>query len=148
LRSDGGFEDREDHQAPVTLQKAESGVRAGLAFRKAERLFELFDLVDDLIEVRPIAGIEFGMEQFAIGANFKSAAARRNEGERLDALAEFENLGRQTDGLRRVVSNDAIFDRDFGFHPARSFPGKWYGSRERRSREWTTARLTGGWRGR
>jgi hypothetical protein len=147
LRNDGGFEDREDHQAPVTLQKAESGVRAGLAFRKAERLFELFDLVDDLIEVRPIAGIEFGMEQFAIGANFKSAAARRNEGERFDALAEFEDLGRQTDGLRRVVSNDAIFDRDFGFHPVRSFPGKWYGSRERRSREWTTARLTAAWRG-
>jgi hypothetical protein len=122
LRSDGGFEDREDHQAPVTLQKVESGVRAGLAFWKAERLFELFDLADDLIEVRPIAGIEFGMEQFAIGANFKSAAARRNEGERFDALAEFENLGRQTDGLRRVVSNDAIFDRDFGFHLARSFP--------------------------
>ena len=135
MHSDSGFEDREDHQAPVTLQKAESGVRAGLAFRKAERLFELLDLVDDLIEVRPIAGIEFGMEQFAIGANFKSAAARRNEGERFDALAEFENLGRQTDGLRRVVSNNAIFDRDFGFHPARSFPAKWYGSRERRSRE-------------
>jgi hypothetical protein len=92
-------------------------------------------LDDDLIGVRPIAGIEFGMEQFAIGSNFKSAAARRNEGEHFDALAEFENLGRQTDGLRRVVSNDAIFDRDFGFHPARSFPGKWYGSRERRSRE-------------
>jgi hypothetical protein len=33
-------------------------------------------------------------------------------------------LGRQTDGLRRVVSNDAIFDRDFGFHLVRSFPGK------------------------
>jgi hypothetical protein len=122
LHSDGGFEDREGHQAPVTLQKA-------------ERLFELFDLADDLVEVRPIAGIEFGMEQFAIGTNFKSATARRNQGERFDALAEFEDLGRQTDGLRRVVSNDAIFDRDFGFHLARSFPGKWYGSRERRSRE-------------
>jgi hypothetical protein len=118
LRNDGGFEDREDHQAPVTLQKAESRKR------KAERLFELFDLADDLVEVRPIAGIKFGMEQFAIGANFKSAAARRNEGERFDTLAEFENFGRQTDGLRRVVSNDAIFDRDFGFHPVRSFPAK------------------------
>ena len=57
------------------------------------------------------------MEQFAIGANFKSAAARRNKRERFDAFAEFKNFGRQTDGLRRVVSNDAIFDRDFGFHP-------------------------------
>ena len=57
------------------------------------------------------------MEEFSIGANFEGAAARRNESERRDALAEFENFGRQTDGLRRVVSNHAIFDRDFGFHP-------------------------------
>jgi len=64
------------------------------------------------------------MEQFAIGANFKSAAARRNERERFDAFAEFKNFGRQTDGLRRVVSNDAVFDRDFGLHPVRSFPKK------------------------
>jgi len=56
------------------------------------------------------------MEQFAIGANFKSAAARRNERKRFDAFAEFKNFGRQTDGLRRVVSNDAIFDRDFRLH--------------------------------
>ena len=50
------------------------------------------------------------MEQFAIGANFESAAARGNERERFDAFAEFKNFGRQTDGLRRVVSNDAMFD--------------------------------------
>jgi hypothetical protein len=64
------------------------------------------------------------MEQFAIGANFKSAAARGNERERFDAFAEFKNFGRQTDGLGRVVSNDAVFDRDFGFHAACSFPIK------------------------
>ena len=98
------------------------------------QLFEFLDLADDLIEIGPIAGIEFGMEQFAIGANFKSAAARRNERERFDAFAEFKNFGRQTDGLRRVVSNDAVFDRDFGFHPARSFPQKWYGAGRNRSR--------------
>jgi hypothetical protein len=57
------------------------------------------------------------MDEFSIGTNFEGAAARRNQGERRDALAEFENLGRQTDGLRRVVSNDAVFDRDFDFHP-------------------------------
>jgi hypothetical protein len=56
------------------------------------------------------------MEQFAIGADLESAPARRNERERLDALAELKNFGRQTDGLRRVVSNDAIFDRYLGFH--------------------------------
>ena len=57
------------------------------------------------------------MEEFTIGADLESAAARGDERKRLDALAEFENFGRQTDGLRRVVSNDAVFDRDFGFHP-------------------------------
>ena len=56
------------------------------------------------------------MEQFAIGADFERTAARRNERERFDALAEFKNLGRQTDGLGGVVSNDAVFDRYLGFH--------------------------------
>ena len=51
-----------------------------------------------------------------MGTDFECAAARGNQGERFDALAEFENLGRQTDGLRRVVSDDAVFDRYFGFH--------------------------------
>ena len=124
LRTDNGFEDREGHQAPFTLRRKFELVRAGLALvpdcgtkRKMERLFELLNRADDGVEVRPVAGVEFGMEQFAIGANFKSAAARRNERERFDAIAEFKNFGRQTDGLRRVVSNDAVFDRDFGLHP-------------------------------
>jgi len=56
------------------------------------------------------------MKEFSISANLEGAAARWNEGERLDALAEFKNFGRQTDGLRRVVSNDAVFDRHLGFH--------------------------------
>jgi hypothetical protein len=56
------------------------------------------------------------MDEFAIGANFEGATARRNERERLDPLAEFKNLGRQTDGFGRVVSNHAVFDRCFGFH--------------------------------
>jgi hypothetical protein len=60
-----------------------------------------------------------------MSANFKSAAARRDERERFNAFAEFKDLGRQTDGLGRVVSDDAVFDRDFGLHPARSFPKKW-----------------------
>ena len=50
------------------------------------------------------------MEQFAIGANLEGAAARGNQRERFNALAELENFSRQTDGFRRVVSNDAVFD--------------------------------------
>ena len=94
--------------------------------KRDEELLEFFDLADDGIEVGPVAGIEFGMEQFAIGANFKSAAARGNERERFDAFAEFKNFGRQTDGLGRVVSNHAVFDRHFSLHPVCSFPTKWY----------------------
>ncbi len=133
LRTDNGFEDREDHQAPFTLREEEkenaqfstSGIQRPIAEEeKDDRLFNFFKRADDGVEVGPIAGVEFGMEQFAIGANFKSATARRNERERFDAFAEFKNFGRQTDGLRRVVSNDAIFDRDFGLHPASSFPMK------------------------
>ena len=88
--------------------------RAECATKKL--LLEFFDCAHDLVEVRPIAGVEFGMEKFAIGANLESAAARRNERERLDTFAEFKNFGRQTDGLRRVVSNHAIFDRHLVFH--------------------------------
>ncbi len=146
LRTDNGFEDREDHQAPFTLREEEkenaqlstSGIQRPIAEEeKDDRLFNFFKRADDGVEVGPIAGVEFGMEQFAIGANFKSAAARRNERERFDAFAEFKNFGRQTDGLRRVVSNDAIFDRDFGLHHGSRESGSrcephWHFSRSRR----------------
>jgi hypothetical protein len=111
LRSDSGFEDREDHQAPFTLRRNCGSRTANWGTkRKVERLLELFDLTGDGIEVGPVTGIELGMKELSIGANFESATARRNEGERFDAFAEFKNFGRQTDGLWRVVSNDAIFD--------------------------------------
>ena len=73
-------------------------------------LFGFLDLRNDFVEVRPFAGIELGMERFAIGGDFEGAAARGHKRERRDPLAEVEYLGRQTDGLRRVVSNDAVFD--------------------------------------
>ena len=50
------------------------------------------------------------MEKLSIGFNFERPAARRDEGQRFNALTEFENIGRQTDGLGRVVSNHAVFD--------------------------------------
>jgi len=80
------------------------------------RLFELFDSRDDGVEIGPFAGVQFGVERFAIGADFEGAAAGWNEGERRNPIAEFEYLSRQTDGFRRVVSNAAILDPDFGFH--------------------------------
>jgi hypothetical protein len=70
-------------------------------------------LLNDLVEVGPVAAVELGMDELVISANLERAAATGNEGERRDAIAEFKNFGRQTDGFRRVVSNDAIFDGDF-----------------------------------
>ena len=87
----------------------------------ASRSFCFLDRLDNLVEVRPFACIEFGMEQFAIGANLKGAAARGNQRERFDALAELKNFGRQTDGFRRVVSNNAVFDRYLGLHQQAPF---------------------------
>ena len=84
--------------------------------RMLVRLLNFFDRLDDLVEIRPVASVQLGMEQFAIDADFECAAARGNQRERFDALAELENFGRQTDGLRRVVSNNAVFDRYLGLH--------------------------------
>jgi len=99
-----------DAQDPIAF------ARLNASRNRAHGLFPLLDRLDDGVKIRPVACIEFGMEQFAIGANLESAAARGNQRERLYALAELKNLGRQTDGLRRVVSNDAVFDRDLGLH--------------------------------
>ena len=132
MRDNNGFEDREGHQAPFTLPIAESGPR--LAERSTiAALLELFDLLNDCVEVGPVAAFELGMDELVIGANLERAAARWNEGERRDAIAEFKNFGRQTDGLRRVVSNDAIFDGDFRLQREPSFRKQAYETRARRS---------------
>ena len=86
------------------------------AQRRLPHLFGFFDRADHGVELWPVAGFEFGMKELSIGADLKCAAARGNERKRLDAFAEFENFGRQTDGLWRVVSNYAVFDRYLGLH--------------------------------
>jgi len=100
----------------LNVQARVAFVRPNASRKEADALLEFFNRLDDSVEVRPVAGVEFGMEQFAIGVNLESAAARGNQRKRLDALAELKNFRRQTDGLRRVVSNDAVFDRDLGLH--------------------------------
>ncbi len=73
MRIDDDFEDREGHQAPFTLREKESGSRRMQPV--AAELLKLADLHDDGVEIRPFAGIEFGVEQFSIGADFEGAAA-------------------------------------------------------------------------
>jgi hypothetical protein len=88
LRGDDGFEDREGHQTPFTLPIFDCRFSIGNCERSTinrEReaitkfLLKLLDGADDLVEIRPVAGVEFGMEKFAIGAKLESAAARGNE---------------------------------------------------------------------
>ena len=111
------------------LERAEDAARRGSSpefafwilflrscFPERSSGFRLFDLANESFEIRPFAGFEFGMEKLAIGADFEGAAARWDEGKRRDPFAEVENLSRQTDGFRRVVSNCAVLDPDFGFH--------------------------------
>jgi hypothetical protein len=100
LPTDDGFEDREGHQAPFTLRKAENVQRSepdwhltsnvehrtpNAEQKKEEpadskmrqlsaQLFNRLDLLDDGIEIRPVTGFELGMEELPIGVNFKGAA--------------------------------------------------------------------------
>ncbi len=97
------------------IPSAATAARLKAPYRSAG-LFCFFNSFEDVVEIRPVASIEFGVEQFVISANLESAAARGNQRKRFDALAELKNFGRQTDGFRRVVSNDAVFDRDLGLH--------------------------------
>ena len=74
-----------------------------------------FNLLRDRVEIGPVARFQFGMDEFAIDANFKSTAARRDQ-LHICNPRYVPNLGRQTDGTRFVVSGRAIFDRYLGLH--------------------------------
>ena len=102
MKVDGDFEDREGHQAPFTLQKIRS-------------LDLGFDLLRDRVEIRPLAGLELGVNEFTIDANFKSAAVGRNELHCVNPSG-FANRGCQTGSSRFVVSDHAIFDCNVCLH--------------------------------
>jgi hypothetical protein len=103
------------------IQDPAAIVRPSAKKNPLEALFKFLDRGDDGVEIGPVAGLKFGMEQFAIGLDLECTAPGRDKGERFDPVAEFENFCRQTDGFRRVVSNHAVFNRHFGFHSG-SFP--------------------------
>jgi len=77
------------------------------------------NLLRDGVKVRPLAGLEFRMNEFTVDANFKSTSARRDKFHTLDP-GDVANCGRQTGGSRFVVSSRAVFDRDVCFHHAPS----------------------------
>jgi hypothetical protein len=63
-----------------------------------------------------LAGLFFGIDFLSIDADFEHTAAHRNQCELADVLFELQQLLRQTDGSRFIVSNTAIFDFDVYGH--------------------------------
>jgi hypothetical protein len=90
LPTNDGFEDREGHQAPFTLPRKEENAQHRSALKTSTSvntgnpelgteadspLLDRFDFPNDLVELRPIAGIELGMEQLTINVDLESATA-------------------------------------------------------------------------
>jgi hypothetical protein len=68
---------------------------------------------DNGLFVRKLSGFELRVNQFAIQRDLEAATAGRDERELLDFLFEVvEQFGRQTDGLRFVSSDRAVFQLD------------------------------------
>lgn len=71
----------------------------------------LANVFNELGFIRKLALDFFGMNDLAVHFDFKNPSATRNQLQTLDVLAEgVQQLGRQTDGLRRVVSHHAEGD--------------------------------------
>ena len=72
------------------------------------------NLLRDRVKVRPFAGLELGMNEFIVDANFEGTAAGRDQ---LGIHARrFMNESRQPGSFRFVVSDRAVFDRYLRFH--------------------------------
>jgi len=72
------------------------------------------DLCCDRVEIRPLAGLEFGVDEFTVDANFEGTAAGRDQPG--SHAGRFTNASRQTGGFRFIISDRAVFDRYFRFH--------------------------------
>ena len=128
-----GFEDREDHQAPITLRtsgikdwelkvghlsRGEETINRKRGSREVERrtnsqegrLHHGADLIDECVFVGKLAGFLLGIDPCFGDIDFIHAAAGGNNLQRSDILPEFEQFSRQTDGAGCVVSSRAVFN--------------------------------------
>ncbi len=72
------------------------------------------DLRGNRVEIGPLAGFEFGVDEFTVDAYFEGTTAGRDQpGSHAGGLT---NASRQTGGFRFVISDRAVFDRYFRFH--------------------------------
>ena len=72
------------------------------------------DLRGNRVEIRPLAGLEFGVDEFTVDAYFEGTTAGRDQ-PRSHACG-LTNASRQTGRFRFVISDRAVFDRYFRFH--------------------------------
>ena len=72
------------------------------------------DLRGNRVEIGKLAGLEFGVDEFTVDANFEGTAAGRDQFG--IHAGRFTNESRQPGSFRFVVSDRAVFDRDVRFH--------------------------------
>ena len=72
------------------------------------------DLRGNRVEIGPLAGLEFGVDEFTVDANFEGTAAGRDQPG--SHARRFTNESRQTGSFRFVISDRAVFNRYFRFH--------------------------------
>jgi hypothetical protein len=71
------------------------------------------DLIEHLLFVGELPGLELGPDHLAVDIQLKAAATAGDEFEVGNLLLEsVKNLRRQTDGFRFVVSNRTVFERE------------------------------------
>src|SRR5262249_3360875 len=95
------------------LRESPPGATGGLAAKQDASVSGFAkagaDRVEDPLLVGELAGLEFGVEQLAVGGEFKAAAAGRDQFQVADLfLVRAEQLARQTDGLWLVVSHRTV----------------------------------------
>jgi hypothetical protein len=75
-------------------------------------------LLHDRFRIGKPSRLKLRIDVFTIHLNFERAAAGRHERQRFNILFQLEELLRQTDGMRLVVSSRAILNTDLQAHNA------------------------------
>ena len=109
-RTDNGFEDRGDHQAPFTLRNAETKMAT------SRLLPQGLHGPQYVIGIRELPRCPLGMDDFSICTHLEHTTVGWHQLERADALLQLHEPARHTGSLRLIVSSRAIFYDNFLYH--------------------------------
>ena len=109
-RTDNGFEDRGDHQAPFTLREVK--LEAATPRPSQQGLHG----PQHVVRVGEFPRGPLGMDDLSICTPLEHAAVGGHQLERADALLQLHEPVRHTGSLGLVVSSRAIFDDNFLEH--------------------------------